>query len=290
MARIPIEDDFNDVINKAQRGLKIPDEQLAVEAGISLEELVAVKRGAPVVETIRRVARPLRLSPRALETLALKAWYPEQPVFPHGFAMFNTYFPHAKISLDIRVNSYLVWDGRTRTAAAFDTGANCSRMMEFIKTEKLVMLYVFLTHTHDDHIADLDRLACFSKATVWASEREPAPFHGSLRFKENATFNMGGVAIKALLTSGHSPGQTTYFVTGLSWPLAIVGDSLFAGSMGGSEDRYLEQYDNNLTKIFTLPRDTVLAPGHGPLTTVAQELKHNPFFAQEPAAKRPGAG
>jgi hydroxyacylglutathione hydrolase len=280
MPRIPIEDDFNDVINKAQRGLKLSDEQLATTSGVSLEELVAVKRGAPEIEIIRRVARPLRLAPGALETLAKKSWYPAQPVFPHGFAMFNTYFPHTKISLDIRVNNYLVWDARTKVAAAFDTGANCSRMLDFIAAEKLIMLYVFLTHTHDDHIADLDRLACTSKATVWASEREPAPFHGSLRFKENATFTMGSITIKTLLTSGHSPGQTTYFITGLSWPLAIVGDSLFASSMGGSEDHYLEQYDNNLKKIFTLPRDTVLAPGHGPLTTLAQEKKYNPFFAQ----------
>jgi hydroxyacylglutathione hydrolase len=280
MPRIPLEDDFNDVINKAQRGLKLSNAQLAAKAGVSLEELVAVKHGDPAIAIIRRLARPLGLSPGALETLAQKAWYPEQPVFPHGFAMFNTYFPHAKISLDIRVNNYLVWDARTRVAAAFDTGANCSRMIEFIKTEKLIMLYVFLTHTHDDHIADLDRLACTSKASIWASEREPAPFHGSLRFKEDSCFTMGSITIKTLLTSGHSPGQTTYFVTGLSWPLAIVGDSLFAGSMGGSEDHYAEQYDNNLKKIFTLPRNTVIAPGHGPLTTLAQEKKHNPFFAQ----------
>ncbi len=282
MSRIPLEDDFNDVINKAQRGLKLSNEQLAAQAEVSLEELVAAKRGDPAAAVIRRLARPLGLAPGALETLARKAWYPEPPVFPHGFAMFNTYFPHEKISLDIRVNNYLVWDARTRVAAAFDTGANCSRMIEFIKTEKLIMLYVFLTHTHDDHIADLDRLACTSKATIWASEREPAPFHGSLRFKENASFTMGSITIKTLLTSGHSPGQTTYFVTGLSWPLAIVGDSLFASSMGGSEEHYAEQYDNNLKKIFTLPRDTVIAPGHGPLTTLAQEKKHNPFFAQEP--------
>jgi hydroxyacylglutathione hydrolase len=280
MPRIPLEDDFNDVINKAQRGLKLSNEQLAATAGVSLEELLAVKRGDPAIDAVRRIARPLRLSPGALETLAKKAWYPEQPVFPHGFAMFNTHFPHAKISLDIRVNNYLVWDARTRAAAAFDTGANCSQMLDFIKEEKLIMLYVFLTHTHDDHIADLDRLACTSKATVWASESEPAPFHGSLRFKENATFTMGSITVKTLLTSGHSPGQTTYFVTGLNWPLAIVGDSLFASSMGGSEDHYAEQYDNNLKKILTLPRDTVIAPGHGPLTTLAQEKKHNPFFAQ----------
>ncbi|MGA3008189.1 MAG: MBL fold metallo-hydrolase [Opitutaceae bacterium] len=289
MARIPLEDDFNDVINKAQRGRKLSNEQLAAQAGVTLEALEAVKQGDPALPTLRRVAPPLGLSPGALEALAQKAWYPEQPVFPHGFAMFNTYYPHEGISLDIRVNSYLVWDARTRTAAAFDTGANCFRMLELVKSEKLVLLYVFLTHTHEDHVADLDRLACTSGATVWASELEPAPFHGSLRFKENSSFTMGGIAIKTLLTSGHSPGQTTYFITGLSWPLAIVGDSLFASSIGGSEDHFAEQYDNDRKKIFALPRDTVIAPGHGPLTTVAQELKHNPFFAHEPAPKKTNA-
>jgi len=280
MSRIPLEDDFNDVINKAQRGLKLSDDQLAAQAGISLEELEAVKEGDPVIETIRRVARPLGLAPGALVTLAKKAWYPEQPVFPHGFTMFNTYFPHEEIGLDIRVNSYLVWDARTRVAAAFDTGANCSRMLDFIKTEKLIMLYIFLTHTHEDHVADLDRLACTTGADVLASELEPAPFHGSQRFKENSYFHMGDITIKTLLTSGHSPGQTTYYITGLSWPLAIVGDSLFASSMGGSKDHYQEQYDNDREKIFALPRDTVIASGHGPLTTLAQERKHNPFFAR----------
>lgn len=280
MSRIPLEDDFNDVINKAQRGLKLSDEKLAARAGASLEEIEAVKRGHPLISVLRRVARPLRLSPGALVALAQRSWYPEQPVFSHGFAMFNTYYPHEGIGLDMRVNSYLVWDVRTRTAAAFDTGANCFRMLDLIQAEKLIMMYVFLTHTHDDHVADLDRLVTTTGADVWASEREPAPFHSAHRFKENAHLHLGGLTIKTLLTSGHSPGQTTFFITGLSWPLAIVGDSLFAGSMGGSEDHFEEQYQNNLKKILTLPRDTVIAPGHGPLTTLAQEKKHNPFFAR----------
>jgi glyoxylase-like metal-dependent hydrolase (beta-lactamase superfamily II) len=69
-------------------------------------------------------------------------------------------------------------------------------------------------------------------------------------------------------------------VTGLSWPLAIVGDSLFASSIGGSASHFADQYKNDREKIFSLPRDTVLACGHGPLTTVAQEKEHNPFFAR----------
>ncbi|HEX2100389.1 MAG TPA: MBL fold metallo-hydrolase, partial [Candidatus Synoicihabitans sp.] len=103
---------------------------------------------------------------------------------------------------------------------------------------------------------------------------------GAKTFAENAHFHIGELAIKTLTTSGHSPGQTTFFVTGLSWPLAIVGDSLFASSMGGSVDHFAEQHRNTLEKIFRLPRDTVIAPGHGPLTTLAQEKRYNPFFAR----------
>lgn len=274
MPRIPLEDNFDDVINKAQRGLKIGDEDLARRAEVSAADLAAVKAGRPIDAVIRRVARHLRLNPDALEALAHKRWYPEFRPFPRGFAAFNTAFG------DMTVNSYLVWDARDKVAAAFDTGASCQAMLDVIHAEGLTLRYVFLTHTHEDHVADLARLAGETGAAVWSSELEPVDHPGAQTFKENAHFHLGEIAIKTLLTWGHSPGQTTYFVTGLSWPLAIVGDSLFASSMGGSATAYAEQYRNNVEKIFTLPRDTVIAPGHGPMTTLAQEKKHNPFFAR----------
>lgn len=274
MARIPLEDNFDDVINKAQRGLKISDADLALRAEISATDLAAVKAGQPLDAVIRRVARHLRLSPAALEALAHKQWYPQQAIFPSGFAAFNTDYE------DMKVNSYLVWDARTKLAAAFDTGATCEPMLDLVHAEGLTVRYIFLTHTHEDHVADLARFAAATKAEVWANELEPADLPGAKVFKENAHFHLGPLAIKTLLTSGHSPGMTTYYITGLSWPLAVVGDSIFASSMGGSATHFAEQYQNNLKKILTLPRDTVLACGHGPLTTLGQEKQHNPFFAR----------
>jgi glyoxylase-like metal-dependent hydrolase (beta-lactamase superfamily II) len=274
MARIPLEDSFSDIINKAQRGLKISDADLAQRAEVTLPDLLAVKGGAAQIAVLRRVARHLRLGPEALEALAVKAWYPAQPNFPAGFAAFNTAFD------DMTVNSYLIWDARARIGAAFDTGANCEAMLDTIHAEKIALHYIFLTHTHEDHVADLKRLATETRAEVWSHELEPAPFAGAKTFKENVHFHLGPLSIKTLLTSGHSPGLTTYYVTGLSWPLAIVGDSIFAGSMGGSPTHYAEQYRNNREKILQLPNDTVLACGHGPLTTLGQEKKHNPFFAR----------
>ena len=272
MARIPLEDNFNDVINKAQRGLKISDEDLAKRAEVTVPDLVAVKGGKPLIAVLRRVARHLHLGPDALEALAEKAWYPQQPNFPTGFAAFNTPFE------DMTVNSYLVWDSRSKLEATFDTGANAQAMLDTISAEKLKVLYAFITHTHDDHIADLANLVAATQAEVWAGELEPVNFPGAKTFKENAHFHLGQLAIKTLFTWGHSPGMTSFYITGLSWPLAVVGDSIFASSMGGSPTHYAEQYKNNREKLLPLPSDTVLACGHGPLTTLGQEKRHNPFF------------
>ncbi len=85
--------------------------------------------------------------------------------------------------------------------------------------------------------------------------------------------------IETRLTWGHSPGGTTFVVNGLAHPIAIVGDSLFAGSMGGGGVSYPDAVKNNREKILTLPNDTIICPGHGPMTTVGEEKEHNPFFA-----------
>ena len=274
MAKIPLEDTVSDVIGKAQRGLKVSDADLARLSEVSEEDLEAVKAGEPKIDVIRKLARNLRLNPDRLQDMANHLWYPQVPAFPHSFAMFNTRYD------DMGVNSYLVWDGKSKVGAAFDTGASADGMIDLARSERVRITHIFLTHTHEDHVADLKHLQEATGAEVWASELEPADYPGAKTFKENVHFHIGKIEIKTLATGGHSPGQTTYYMTGLSWPLAIVGDSLFASSMGGSATAYEQQYDNDVKKILSLPKDTVIAPGHGPLTTVGQERRHNPFFAR----------
>ena len=274
MGRVPLEDNFNDVIAKAQTGLGMDDAELARRAQVDPAAIASLKAGHFDEFVARRIASHLRLNRDALVRLAKKEWYPQPPVFPRGFMAFNT--PMG----DMTVNSYVIWDERSRHAAAFDTGADCQEMVEFINQEKLNVRYIFITHTHADHIGDLARLAAETKAEVWGSSREPVPFPGAKTFEENAFFHLGPLAIKTLFTWGHSQGGTTYYVTGLSWPVAVTGDSIFASSMGGGQVSYADAYENNVKKIMTLPSDTVLACGHGPLTTVAQERRNNPFFVR----------
>ncbi len=275
MPRLPLEDNFLDVLGKAQRGLKLDDRQLAERSGLRPDELDALRRGELREAPLRAVARALQLNGAALISLARRDWYPEQPDFPRGFACFNS-----RVDDSMTVNSYLVWDARSRLAAAFDTGMDAQPIVDLVASERLHLRYIFITHTHEDHVAALEPLAAASGAEVWASEREPVAQPGAKTFAENAHFHLGELAVKTLLTSGHSPGQTTFFVTGLSWPLAVVGDSLFAASVGGSREHFAEQLRHDREKIFRLPADTVLACGHGPLTTLAQERRHNPFFAR----------
>ena len=273
MPRIPLEDNYTDVIAKVQRGLKINDAALAEKAGITAADLASLKGGEVSEPALLAVAPVLGLGRNSLVAMARREWYPEQHTFKRGFSMFNTQYE------DMAVNSYLVWDAKTKLAAAFDTGANAQGMLDTIESEGLTLRYIFLTHTHEDHIADLPRLAA-TKAELWASELEPVDFPGAKTFQENAHFHLGELSIKTRFTWGHSPGMTTYFITGLSWPLAIVGDSIFASSMGGSATHYEIQLRNNKQKILKLPADTVLASGHGPLTTLKEERQHNPFFAR----------
>jgi glyoxylase-like metal-dependent hydrolase (beta-lactamase superfamily II) len=150
-------------------------------------------------------------------------------------------------------------------------------MLRLATKENLSVKLILLTHTHSDHVADLPRLREETGAHVFAPARESVP--GAESIEEGKRFRQGEIDIESRLTWGHSPGAMTYVVTGLARPIAIVGDSLFAGSMGGGNVSYEAAVQNNLEKILTLPDETIICPGHGPMTSVGEEKAHNPFFA-----------
>ena len=268
---IPLEDNVGDIIGKAQRGLRISDTELAEKARINSQKIRKLREGDFDELALLRVAPVLGLATRALCELARNEWHPRKIDEREGLAQFNTHYH------DMAVNAYLVWDPASRAAAAFDTGADCTGMVHFAHKEKLNVKLILLTHAHADHVADLPRLREETGGQVFTPVREPVP--GAEPIEEGKRFQLGKLEIDTRLTWGHSSGGMTYIVTGLRRPIAIVGDSLFAGSMGGGNVSYDDALRNNLEKILTLPDETIICPGHGPMTTVGEEKIHNPFFA-----------
>lgn len=273
--RIPLEDGFQDILRKAMVGLRLPRAELARRTGVPAERIDAMLEGDPDGEALRRLAPVLALDADALAGIARGDLYPESGDIPAGFRLATVPFG------DMTVNSFLLWDGGSREAALFDTGA-AGPLLRFAVAEGLRVVKIFITHAHRDHVAGAAEVVRETGAELLTEEREPLAGVAAGVFHEGDRFRVGSLEIEARSTCGHSPGQTTFVVEGLSRPVAVVGDSLFAGSMGGAPLAYAGQLDNTARKILTLPGETLVAPGHGPLSTVAWELAHNPFFAGKP--------
>lgn len=266
-----LEDFYEDILGKAKKGLGKSDEDVIREAGISSEQWQSALAGDFNPEVATRVAPVLGLSGSALVQLGRRAWKPA-PVSVKGVEQIHTQWE------DMYVNAYLVWDENSRQAVLFDSGANIAPLLALLKNERLKLELILLTHAHPDHVAVMPQLqdaypdvpVYLHAAESYVGKRE-APTEGDV-------FQVGSLTIEARFTPGHSPGGTTYVVTGLERPVAIVGDALFSGSMGGSPQAWKSALQVNRDKILSLPGETVLCPGHGPMTTVAEELEHNPFY------------
>jgi hydroxyacylglutathione hydrolase len=272
---IPLEDTVGDIIGKAQRGLGLDDAELAKKLEISSYELSVLKevQNAPP-DQVDKLAAELQLDGRSLQELAQGKYQPSVRAPDPGFFMANTAYG------DMTVNAYLVWDKETKLAAAFDSGGDATPLIDEIKKRGLKLQDVYLTHTHVDHVVELDRLCEKAGGSIGIHVPEPEKIGGAVPFKPGVTFSLGKLHIESRDTSGHSPAGTTYHVHGLDAPLAIVGDALFAGSVGGIKSDYHGSLKLIRDNILSGQDNTVLAPGHGPLTTVKQEKEHNPFFPE----------
>jgi hydroxyacylglutathione hydrolase len=272
--RIPLEDGWSDVLHKAVRGQGLSVGILANRAGISGEEVQALLDARFDARTATAVATALGLHPSSLLALADGTYHPREIILPAGMEMFTSDWDSMK------VHSCLAWDETTREAVAFDTGADATELLSFLQDHGLTLRLVLLTHGHGDHLFDMDRIVEKTAAEVWIGKGEGMEgATGLSTFVPGREFSLGSLTIGTRLTKGHSPGGVTYVIGGLAQPVAVVGDALFAGSIGGPNTSYADCLRTNREEILSLPPETILCPGHGPLTTVAHELNHNPFFA-----------
>ena len=267
-----LEDNHEDILAKAMRGLGIGKTDMANRIGLDKSRVDTVLRGEVDDEVVKAMAGTLGLDGGKLIASSRKGWFPSS-CGVGALEQFNLPFR------DMRVNAYLVWDENSGKAWAFDTGPQAAPILKSLESKGLSLDGIFLTHTHPDHIACLDELR--QKAgnpPVYVHELEGVD--DSQLIAEGFECRCGNLSIKALHTYGHSVGGTTFLVDGLKHPVAMVGDALFAGSMGGGMVSYEDALRNNREKIMVLPDQTIVCPGHGPTTTIREEKASNPFFPE----------
>jgi glyoxylase-like metal-dependent hydrolase (beta-lactamase superfamily II) len=196
-------------------------------------------------------------------------------------------------------NTYVVWvPGRT-DALVIDPGLEPDLVLDCLREEGLTAAIILCTHGHADHIAGNEALKRAFPGAPLVIGRNDAPLLADSFANLSAPFGLpltsppadrtvtegdvveaAGTALEVLDIPGHSPGHVVYVYRG-SPCLVFGGDVLFRGSIGrydfpGSDGRLL--LDGIRTKLFALPPDTVVYPGHGPVTTVGHERDTNPFL------------
>ena len=272
--QIELEDFHEDILAKAMRGLSMGKGELAERLGIEKSRLETVLAGNMDGEAIKGMAKELGLDGQKLLLSARREWNPA-PLEVADLKQFNLPFG------GMRVNAYVVWNKESSKAWTFDTGPTAEPVLDFLTHESLSLDSIFLTHTHPDHIACLEELKQKTgNPPVFVHKLES--LLGAKSIEEGFEYVLGNLTLKALHTHGHSLGGVSYLIDGLSKPVAIVGDALFAGSMGGGMVSYADALKNNREKLMTLPDETIVCPGHGPMTTIGEEKQANPFFPEFP--------
>ncbi len=208
---------------------------------------------------------------------------------------------HTIVSLPFEENTYVVWQAGRRDALVIDPGLEPDLILAFLQEEELTPAAILNTHGHADHIGGNAALKhAFPQAPLLIGFNE-APLLTDAHANLSAPFGFPivsptadrlvreGDVIEAagiIDIPGHSPGHVVYLVRGAPF-LVFGGDVLFREGVGrfdfpGSNGKLLFQVIRE--KLFPLPPDTVVYPGHGPVTTVGHEKRANPFLSGEPGA------
>lgn len=271
-----LEDHVGDIIRKARIMSQVSAPNAAKAAGLTEAELAAVEDSGRVTGSpnFKALAEQIGLNGDKLKGVA-DGWLPPEK----DLGMWRELRVITTTGNGMAVNCYLIWDEVSREAALFDTGWDASPILNEIASNQLQLRHLFITHTHEDHIAALGTIReRFPKIRLHSSTKG-APV--DQRNRANDFIHLGSLRITNRDTPGHAEDGTTYIVG--TWPedaphVAIVGDAIFAGSIGRGNQSWDLAKQKVRDQIFSLPPDTLICPGHGPLSTVGDEKAHNPFF------------
>lgn len=196
-------------------------------------------------------------------------------------------------------NGYLFWDKDTHEAFFIDPGGNTKDVTDFLKSEKLALKMVLLTHGHIDHIAGIHELVTFVGNNIYIGAkdafmlRKPSKQLQSLlgvhceglndfkELEEGRLIEFSGYKIKVMETPGHTEGSVCYLIKDNdNHSILISGDTLFAQSVGrtdleGGDSLKLEA---SLRRLAEFNDGLHVLPGHGPDTSIGEERELNPYW------------
>jgi hydroxyacylglutathione hydrolase len=195
-------------------------------------------------------------------------------------------------------NCYIVGDATTRTAIVVDPGDDADELAAVIAQQQLTVTAIVATHAHFDHVLAAARLRELTGAPfllhrddlvlldwlqesvrIWLGQETGPPPDVDTMPAEGDALRAGSVELSVLHTPGHSPGSISLLGHGV----VFSGDTLFAGSVGrtdlpgGDVDGLVRAIRS---KLFPLPADLEVFPGHGPATTLDRERRSNPFVGE----------
>ncbi len=191
-------------------------------------------------------------------------------------------------------NSYLVVDEESNRAVIVDPGGEGDRIVDAIERSGAELEAIWVTHAHVDHVGaiasvkrrwdvpvylhPLDRRlyeAASRQAEVYGLPFEEPP-DPDREFSDGQEVQLGDARMTVMHAPGHAPGHVVIHGNGI----ALVGDCLFAGSIGRTDLPFSNppQLADSLRRIASLPDETVVYPGHGVPTTIGEEKQSNPFL------------
>jgi glyoxylase-like metal-dependent hydrolase (beta-lactamase superfamily II) len=271
-----LEDHAGDVIRKARMMSKVEPSAVAKAAGLTEAELSTLEDSGKSSKkpNFAALAGLIGLNTKKLENF-YNGWQPAETnlsVWP-SFRWLTT------SEEGTTVHAYLIWDEVSKEAALFDTGWNSDEAFKLIAANKLQLKHLFITHTHPDHIAAVAAVKEKFPNVRVHTDAKSAPAQDKNRRDE--TISVGSLRVTNRDTPGHAEDGVTFIVS--NWPngapaMAIVGDAIFAGSMGGAPQHGLLAKQKVREQILSLPDNTLICPGHGPLTTVGEQKANNAFF------------
>lgn len=276
---IALEDELGDVLEKAMQQAGITREALAQRAGVALGKILDAIDYRPDLsgDELRRMAGVLQLNEVGLCALGAGS-YPLPEIGALPFCVRPLAMPHG-IGV---ANAFLVGECGSSHAILFDTGAGIEALDAVWPADIRHLDAVFLTHVEAEHAGGLCEVVSRFGVTeafypAGTSARCGRPIG------EGTTLPFDRLEVTAFATPGHAAAHNCYLVRApravKGTGLLVAGDLVFAGSAGGAHFSPRQLQTNIRRMLSAVPPATVIAPGHGPLTTVENELRFNPFAA-----------